>query len=175
MGLGCGGLGCGALGRGGREWGLCGTQRGSGAAEPRDVLRDLAGSEDGAGIGIRPAADAREEAADLVEGIAELVAVPGGRLAADGQDEEVENVRQMEAAALERADDFGEIGAEAGILREARGKIDEVFPVACGRCMQATDGSDLLDFVCGRVHGWGIFEDRWCSHAAVLDARGGYR
>lgn len=124
-----------------------------GAGELLDIFGNFAGSEDGSGIGVRPTSDTGEEAPDLVERLAEFSAVFGSRGSSYGEDHEVEDIGQMKAAALERANDFDEIGAEASILREAKGQIDKILPLTCRKGVEPTDGSDLLDLVVELLHG----------------------
>jgi len=72
---------------------------------------------------------------------------------ANGEDHEVEDIGQMKTAALERANDFDEIGTEAGVLREAKGQIDEILPLTCREGVEPTDGADFLDLVVELLHG----------------------
>jgi len=79
--------------------------------------------------------------------------VLGRHGSANGEDHEVEDIGQMKTAALKRANDFNEIGTEPGVLREARGQIDEILPLTCREGVEPTDGTDLLDFVVELLHG----------------------
>ena len=135
---------CGGSGRG------C---AGLGADELMDVFGDLSGGEDGARVVAGPTADAGEEAAEEVELLGELAGVFGGGRAADGQDDDVEGIGEEDAAALEGADNLDEVGAEAGVLGEAKGEVGEVLPAAGRAAVEAADGADLFGFLVDFEHG----------------------
>lgn len=130
-----------------------------GAGELLDIFWDLSGSEDGLAIRGGPAADVGEEASEQVELFRELAAALWGGAATDGEEEEVEDIGEIEIAALEGADDVGQVGAKAGVLREAGGEIAEVLPLACGIGVEATDRSDLVELIEPIVEALRVFVD----------------
>lgn len=126
-----------------------------GAAELLNIFGNFAGGQNGSRIGIRPAADAQEKAAKEVERLTQLAAVLGSIAAADGKDEDIEDIGEMQTAALQGADDLDDVRAESSVLREAEGEVKEVLPMTGGVGVETANRADLLDLLAEVVHGPG--------------------